>query len=84
MKKLTKLAATIGALLSPLASAQSLEGRVTDSDGLPVAGARVQIMGTNQTQVSDQQGRFQFDKVRAGTLELHLSARRFCASESGC
>ncbi|GGD64045.1 TonB-dependent receptor [Lacimicrobium alkaliphilum] len=77
MKQLTILAATIGALLSPLAAAQSLQGRITDSAGEPVAGARVQIMGTNQTQVSDQQGRFQFDKVRTGILELHLSARRF-------
>ncbi|WP_088330722.1 TonB-dependent receptor [Lacimicrobium sp. SS2-24] len=77
MKKLTVLAATLGTLLTPYALAQTLAGKISDADGLPVVGAKVQIMGTNLTQTTDNQGRFQFDKVRSGTLELHLSAPRF-------
>jgi hypothetical protein len=45
----------------------TLRGRVADSEGHPVAGARVEMPGTPQVALSDQSGAFTLAKLPAGT-----------------
>jgi len=56
---------------------QIVEGTVTDEDGNPVSGVRLNCYGSTQPErntTTDAQGRFRLDKVVAG--ELYISANR--------
>jgi TonB-dependent receptor len=51
-----------------------ITGEITDqSTGETLAGATVQIVGTNRGVVTDQNGRFNLTNVTAGTVELQIS-----------
>lgn len=77
MFKPTLLTAAVFAALTSTAYADSIKGTVTDAAGKPVAGARVQLMGTNGQTRTDEQGRFVLATVNAGEAELHIEASRF-------
>jgi protocatechuate 3,4-dioxygenase beta subunit/peroxiredoxin len=56
---------------------QIVEGTVTDEDGNPVSGVRLNCYGSTQPErntTTDAQGRFRLDKIVAG--ELYISANR--------
>lgn len=77
MRNKTVVAALIAGLLSSPAWAQSLSGVVVDDKGQPVVGALVEVVGQNQSVVTDQQGRFLIDNLRRKQTELHIEAARF-------
>lgn len=52
----------------------SVEGSVQSESGRPVAGARVSLVGSNQTVLTDKRGRFTFDEVPAGPQALAIAA----------
>lgn len=74
MFKLSRVATLLAALLPAAAMAQSIEGVVKDSKGNVVAGARVEIEGTNLKTVTDSNGQFRFQQVDTGEQELHIVA----------
>lgn len=52
----------------------SIEGSVQSESGRPVPGARVSLVGSNQTALTDKRGRFAFDEVPAGPHALAITA----------
>lgn len=52
----------------------SVEGSVQSESGRPVAGARVSLVGSNQTVLTDKRGRYTFDEVPAGSQSLAITA----------
>ena len=52
----------------------SVEGSVQSESGRPVAGARVSLVGSNQTVLTDKHGRFVFEDVEAGPQSLAITA----------
>ena len=68
-----------------------LEGKVTDSEGKLIAGAKVTLKGSHGVRPSnpadpaspetDADGRFRLDKVRTGMVRLDVSAEGFVAAE---
>ena len=77
MYKVTKVALLVGALLPTSLFAQSIEGVVINKNGKAVAGANVLVEGTIFNTVTDNEGRFVFDDLKAGPTELHISAAGF-------
>lgn len=64
-------------LSSALSLAGPLKGRVTDSEAAPLAGAVVSIWreGAPQQQAhTDAQGRYRFDEIEPGAVELRVAA----------
>ena len=57
-----------------LPSTALLHGQVVDEDGLPLAGAQIEIAGTNVGTVSDSDGRFVLSRGPAGEQLLRVSA----------
>jgi len=54
------------------ALAGDLEGRVLSARGEPAAGAKVRLVGTEHTAVSDARGHFHFEDVAAGEYTLEI------------
>ncbi len=55
----------------PSASPGVIEGRVTDDGGEPVAGAKVEVVGTAYATVTDDNGRYRLTGVPAGDYQLN-------------
>lgn len=49
-------------------------GKVTNTDFLPVAGATIYLLNTNQGAISDKEGRFSFANIDAGIYEVQLTS----------
>lgn len=64
----------------PEALAQKISGKIIDHQGKAIALATVKINGSDQTILSDKQGFFTFEKLRAGNVELHASAKNYTHS----
>jgi len=64
----------------PEALAQKISGKIIDHQGKAIALATVKINGSDQTVLSDKQGFFTFEKLRAGNVELHASAKNYTHS----
>ena len=77
MIRVTKVAALVSALLSTSALAQTIEGTVLNKNGNAVAGAKVEVEGTNQSTVTNSDGKFSLRDVSNGKAELHISAPNF-------
>jgi hypothetical protein len=88
----TRLSHTVGALLVLLFANSSafgqqssvrstLEGTVTESTHLPIAGASIQLIdpstNENRTVTTDGNGTFRMTGLRVGTYELHANASGF-------
>lgn len=60
--------------VAQVAEAQSgrISGTVTDSAATPLGGTQVSIVGTTRTTVTDENGRYSFSNVAAGTYELRV------------
>src|SRR5437868_5488401 len=73
-----RVAATCFAGLLALATADAraqtgiIRGRIVDSAGSPVAGARVTIPRLNRSALTDSLGRTTFRALQAGDLELSI------------
>ncbi len=61
--------------LSGIASANSIQGQITDNQGKTLEFAEVEIIDTKKTVKADEQGRFLIDDLKPGHYELHLSAK---------
>ncbi|MCL2683293.1 MAG: DUF5686 and carboxypeptidase regulatory-like domain-containing protein [Bacteroidales bacterium] len=72
MKKLI-FCIVIGLLFTPFALAQTLKGRITDTDGQPIPAASVYIPKTKQGVISDADGNFQI-RLAPGTYRLECSS----------
>jgi hypothetical protein len=57
-----------------------LAGTVLRSDGAPIAGAQVQVLGTAASARTDAQGGFTLHRLPAGTLELEVRQLGFGAA----
>lgn len=76
------LAAAILAICPAVALADTLRGRVTDANGLPISGARIMLLRTlalETTLIADDTGRYGPETVRAGTYEALAIARGYIA-----
>lgn len=61
-----------------LAGAAQQEGRVVSAiDETPLAGAKVQLLGTTHQAMADGKGQFKLDKLRSGPITLEVSATGF-------
>ncbi|MBI2078931.1 MAG: carboxypeptidase regulatory-like domain-containing protein [Euryarchaeota archaeon] len=58
-----------------------IQGRLSDETGLPIAGAHVSLLGTNQFQRSSKAGTFAFTNVSAGTFTMRIDAEKFLPFE---
>ncbi|QJR81084.1 TonB-dependent receptor [Alteromonas pelagimontana] len=74
MRRKTRMAALISALLPAVAMAQSIEGVVNNSSGKAVAGATVEIEGTKFKTKTDENGRFLLENLTANVNEFHIFA----------
>jgi outer membrane receptor for ferrienterochelin and colicins len=57
----------------PLAAQSAVFGTVTDSAGAPLAGARVHVVATTLTAVTDSGGRYRIANVPAGAVTLRVT-----------
>jgi hypothetical protein len=69
---------TLCLLLVPaVVFAGSVRGTVTDEDGGPVFGARVQAVGKGRSANTDEQGQYRLDNLPAGAVTLRVSAEGY-------
>ena len=71
MKKVVLL--LTGLLITSSLFAQSISGTVTDSDGNPLAGANVEVVGTGQGSSSDASGSYMITGVASGNYTVKAS-----------
>ena len=71
MKKVVLL--LTGLLITSSLFAQSISGTVTDSDGNPLAGANVEVVGTGQGSSSDASGSYMITGVSSGNYTVKAS-----------
>ena len=71
MKKVVLL--LTGLLITSSLFAQSISGTVTDSDGNPLAGANVEVVGTGQGSSSDASGSYMITGVTSGNYTVKAS-----------
>lgn len=51
---------------------QGIRGQLSDDRNVLLHGAQVRILGSNRETTTDQQGRFRFDNLAAGTYQLEI------------
>ena len=66
-----------GALLAIGLHAQSIEGKVTDPDGVPVAGTKIEIVGTGLKAWVDAYGDYTLEGIAAGTHTVRAISEDF-------
>lgn len=72
------LSALVTALsYSSVALAQTISGKVVDQKGQPVHSAVVNINGTDQIFTTNEAGNFTLSGLRAGSIELHTTAKNY-------
>ena len=67
----------ISSAISMPALAQSISGKITDSNGKPIAGAEVHLDKDKTHVFTDANGNFTIDKASLGSVELHVSADNY-------
>ncbi len=72
MLRLKYYIATIVTLISQMAMAWTIGGRVTDKDNYPISDASAALLGTNVGTLTDEDGRFTLD-VKSDTAILSVS-----------
>lgn len=85
---LLSLVCVVGTFVGQI-SAQSptaeIRGQVTDERGVAIVGAKIALLtrdGTEKTSLNDQQGRYAFKSLEAGTFTLRMNAKGFAVYES--
>jgi iron complex outermembrane receptor protein len=74
------LAAVLGAVSPPLAAspaAATLAGRVADSSGTPIAGARIEVLELRRVALTDDDGRYRLGSLPSGTFSVSVGAIGF-------
>ena len=69
--------AVAAALFAGVLHAQSIEGTVTDPDGVPVAGTRIEVLGTGLEARADAYGEYEVQGVPAGTYTVRALSEDF-------
>ncbi|MDO6694618.1 TonB-dependent receptor [Aliiglaciecola sp. 3_MG-2023] len=77
MYKISRIVALVSALIPASLMAQSIEGVVKNSEGNAVKGALITVEGTSAKTLTNSDGRFVFNDLKAGLNELHISASGF-------
>ena len=75
-----------GILLAPsMAAAQDgiIAGRITEADGMPLAGANVVVEGTSFGDAAGNDGRYRIDGVPAGRYDVRASSVGFASAVRG-
>jgi hypothetical protein len=75
-------AATSDSMRRPPGSARAA-GRVRDAGGRPVKGARITVLATGETAVTDEAGAFFLGRIPAGTQTFEVRAIGFAPSRRG-
>ncbi len=52
----------------------SLSGKITDNRSQAIAGATVHLLNSNKLAITDQEGHFSFDNLKAGRYQLEITA----------
>lgn len=81
-KPITFLSLSVLSTFAISIQAQSLSGIVLDKAGLPLAEGSVQIMGTNKTAAIQTDGRFVFENVKPGNIEIHVASSKHIHSKT--
>jgi len=71
--------------ISAQSPAAEIRGQVTDERGGAIIGAKIALLtrdGTEKAGLTDQQGRYAFKSLEAGTYTLRVSAKGFAVYES--
>lgn len=76
-KPLTLLSLSIISTFALSVQAQTLSGVVLDKSGQPINSGSVQIMGTNKSSPIQADGRFTFDNVKPGSIEVHVASSMY-------
>ncbi|WP_269518680.1 TonB-dependent receptor [Alteromonas sp. BMJM2] len=74
MRKLSKVALIVCSSLCATATAQTIQGQVTNKKGLPVAGALIELEGSGLEVTTDENGKFVIEDASKGVKELHIRA----------
>ena len=72
-KSLSLAMAAVLGTLSPALYAETVTGKVVNQLGQPIAGAKIQLVGSRKFQVTDNQGNFRLIDVRTGEVEVHIT-----------
>jgi len=64
----------------PNSLAQKVSGQIIDQQGKAINSASIKINGNEQKVISNSQGYFTFSKLKAGNVELHVSAKNYAHS----
>jgi iron complex outermembrane receptor protein len=81
-KPLTLLSISILSTFAISIQAQTISGLVLDKAGNPLVTGSVQIMGTNKSAPIESDGRFIFENVRPGNVEIHVASPRHMHSKT--
>ena len=81
-KPLSLLSLSILSSLAISAQAQTLSGQVLDTLGKPLSEGSVQIMGTNTSTKIAKDGRFLFEDIKPGNIEIHVASSRHIHSKT--
>ena len=63
--------------LSQTVIAQSISGKIVNTQGQVIAGASIELGNNTAITRSNNQGEFSFNNIATGTFELHVSAKRY-------
>jgi len=73
MKKLFFLLALISSLVIHAQDTGSIKGIITEESGMPLAGATVQLINTDKGVITNFDGDYTIENVKAGTYEASIS-----------
>lgn len=72
MKKLCSLFILFSSLVVSAQTTGSIQGKITDTSGLPLVGATVYIQNLDQGSVTDYDGNFSLDNLEEGTYNVSV------------
>ena len=77
--KLSKIAVAcyMSLAIVPFSFAQDIKGTVKNSQGNPIANAKITLVNTKQKATTDHNGQFVLTELSSGTIELHVTAKNY-------
>lgn len=71
------VSALLAQTFTQTALAQSISGKIVNTQGSPINGALIELGNNGQITHSNEKGVFSFKNISSGTFELHASARSY-------
>ena len=73
-------ASALSMLCSDFALAQDISGRISNSNGEPIANAQIKVVNQSQRTQSDENGYYNLKGLVSGPIELHITAAMYIHS----